>query len=96
MYYLKLEGRKILITIGLSITCKLKSNRRKTTVELGVMFNSESESISTHTMRKELKGLRLNSCVALGKSLISGVNRGKKGFYMLGSIKIELCKKMEE
>ena len=28
------------------------------------MFNSESKSISTHTMRRELKGLGVNGCVA--------------------------------
>ncbi len=42
------------------------------------MFNSESKSISTRTMRRELKGLGLNSCAALRKQLISEANR-KKG-----------------
>lgn len=67
----------------------VRSNRRKTTVELRAMFNSESKSISTRTMRRELKGLGLNSCVALRKPLISEAN-WKKGFNLLGSIKIGL------
>uniref|UniRef100_A0A4W4FZR4 Lysine--tRNA ligase n=1 Tax=Electrophorus electricus TaxID=8005 RepID=A0A4W4FZR4_ELEEL len=56
-----------------------KSDRRKTTVELGDMFNSESKSISTSTMRRELKGLRLNSCVALRKPLVGEANRLDSG-----------------
>uniref|UniRef100_A0A8C9RQZ3 Transposase Tc1-like domain-containing protein n=1 Tax=Scleropages formosus TaxID=113540 RepID=A0A8C9RQZ3_SCLFO len=65
----------------------VKSNRKKRTVELTVMFNSESKSISTHTMQRELKGVGLSSCVALRKPLISEANRGKKGFNFLRSIK---------
>lgn len=56
----------------------VRSNRRKTTVELRAMFNSESKSISTRTMRRELKGLGLNSCVALRKPLISDSNQKKR------------------
>jgi len=56
----------------------VKSNRRKTTVELRAMFNSESKSISTRAVRRELKGLGLNSCVALRKPLISEANRKKR------------------
>ena len=56
----------------------VKSNCRKTTVELRAMFNSESKSISTRTMQRELKGLGLNSCVALRKPLISEANRKKR------------------
>ena len=67
----------------------VKSNRRKTTVELRAMFNSESKSISTWTMWMEHKGLGLNSCVALRKALISEAN-WKKGFNLLGRTKIEL------
>ena len=37
----------------------VKSNRRKTRVDLRAMFNSESRSISTRTMRRELKGTQL-------------------------------------
>ncbi|MEQ2213567.1 hypothetical protein XENOCAPTIV_017087 [Xenoophorus captivus] len=58
-----------------SIKHLVKSNRRKTTVELQAMFNRKSKSISPHTMRRELKGLGLNSCVALRKPLISEDNR---------------------
>ena len=57
------------------------------------MFNSESKSISTLTMWRELKGLGLNSCVALRKPLSSEANRKKKkkkGFSLPGSIKIGL------
>ncbi|KAF7659613.1 hypothetical protein LDENG_00295490 [Lucifuga dentata] len=43
------------------------------------MFNSESKSISTRTMQRELKGLGLNNCVALRKPLISQANQ-KKSF----------------
>ncbi len=68
----------------------VKSNRKKTTVELMDMFNRESKSISTRTMRRELKGLGLNSCIALRKPLIGEANRWKKGFNLLGSIKIGL------
>ena len=42
------------------------------------MFNSESKSISTRTMQRELKGLGLNSCVALRKPLISEANQQKR------------------
>ena len=38
------------------------------------MFDSESKSISTRTMRRKLKGLGLNSCVALRKPIISEAN----------------------
>ena len=40
------------------------------------MFDSESKSICTRTMRRELKGLGLNSCVR--KPLISEANRKKR------------------
>ncbi len=50
----------------------VKSNcKKKTEVKCTAIFNSESKSISTCTMRRKLKGLGLNSCVALRKSLIS-------------------------
>ena len=52
----------------------MRSNSRKTTVELRAMFNSKSKSISTRTMRRELKGLGPNSCIALRKPLISEAN----------------------
>ena len=42
------------------------------------MFNSESKSIYTCAMRREHKGLGLNSCVALRKPLISEANWKKK------------------
>ena len=60
---------------------------KKSTVELTAMLNSECTSISTCTMWRELKGL--NSCVALKKHLSERLIR-KKGFNLLGSIKIEL------
>jgi len=58
----------------------------KTKVELTAVFNSESKN--THTVQRELKGLRLNSCVALRKPVIGEANRGKKGFNLIGSMKI--------
>ena len=67
-----------MMVIGESLKCLSKSNQRKTTVELRAMFNSESKSISTRTMWRELKGLGLNSCVALRKPLISEANRKKR------------------
>ena len=42
------------------------------------MFNSESKIISTCTMRRELRGLGLNSCVVLRKPLISEANQKKR------------------
>ena len=42
------------------------------------MFNGESKSISTLTMWRELKGLGLNSYVALRKPLISEAQRKKR------------------
>ncbi|KAF7641747.1 hypothetical protein LDENG_00273020 [Lucifuga dentata] len=41
-------------------------------------FNSESKSVSTRTVRRELKGLGINSCVALRKPLISEANQKKR------------------
>ena len=49
-------------------------NRKKSSVELTAMFNSESNSISTCTLWTELKGLGLTCCVALRKPLISEAN----------------------
>uniref|UniRef100_A0A7N6AUL7 Ig-like domain-containing protein n=1 Tax=Anabas testudineus TaxID=64144 RepID=A0A7N6AUL7_ANATE len=46
-------------------------------------------SISTCTMQKKLKGLGLNSYVALRKPLVSKANQ-KKGLNLLGSIKFGL------
>ena len=68
-------GKKILNDYDLRSLTRLKSSGRKTTVELGAMFNSESKSISTRTMQRELKGFGLNSCVALRKPLISEANQ---------------------
>ena len=43
--------KKILIDRdGRPLKCLVKSNHRKTTVELRAMLNSESKTISTHTM----------------------------------------------
>ena len=67
----------------------VKSNGRKTTVELRAVFNSDSKSVSTCTMQRELNGLGLNSCVALRKPLIGEANL-KKSFSLLRSIKIGL------
>ena len=55
-------------TLEQSWTLKLlvKSNHKKSIEE---MFNSESQSISTRTVWRELKRLRLNSCVAWRKTL---------------------------
>ena len=91
----RLQGRNVvrikswMMVIGESLKRLAKSNQRKTTGELRGVFNSESKSISTHTMWRELKGLGLNSCVALRKPLISKAKQ-KKGFSLLGSIKIGL------
>ena len=60
-----------------SLKCLVKTNRRKTTAELRAMFNSESKSISTCTVWKELKGLWLSRCVALRKPLITDANQKK-------------------
>ena len=48
-----------------SLICLVKSNFKKAKVELTAVFTGENKSISTCTGRRELKGLRLNSCVAL-------------------------------
>ena len=50
----------------------VKWNGKKLTVELTAMFNGESTNISTSTMRRKLKGLGLNSCVASGTFLWPG------------------------
>ena len=75
--------------VGKNPDCLVKSNGIKTTVELRAMFKSESNIISTRTMRRELKGLGLNSCGALRKPLISEANQ-KKGLNLEGSLKIGL------
>lgn len=56
----------------------VRSNQRKTTVELRAKFRSGRKSVSTRTMRRELTGLRLNSCAALRKPLVSEANRKKR------------------
>ena len=56
----------------------VRSNQRKTTVELRAMFNTESKSISTRTMQRELKGLGLNSCVVIRKPPISQADWKKR------------------
>uniref|UniRef100_A0A3B5RET6 Tc1-like transposase DDE domain-containing protein n=1 Tax=Xiphophorus maculatus TaxID=8083 RepID=A0A3B5RET6_XIPMA len=73
-------GRKKILNDGDRRLLKhlVKSNGRKTTAELRSMFNCESKSISTRTMRRELKGLGLNSCVAVRKPLISKANQKKR------------------
>lgn len=63
--------------------CEL--NCGQTTVELRVMFNSESKTISTRTMWREIKGLGLNSYEALGK-----ISWGGKGSNLLKQIKLGL------
>ena len=50
------------------------------------MFDSESKSISTCAVWGELKGLWLNSGVALRKPFISEANWGKNSFNLLESI----------
>ena len=75
----KCGRKKILIDCDWwSLKRLVKSNHRKTTVELRAMFNSESKSVSTHTMWRELRGLGLSSCVALRKPLSSEANRKKR------------------
>ncbi len=67
-----------LIVIGDHLNFWWNQIIKKQTVEPTAMFNSERKSISTCTMRRELKGLGLNSCVALRRPLISEANREKK------------------
>ena len=57
---------------------------KKSAVEATVLFNSESKTIST----QELTRLELNSCVAIRKPPVKLIR--KKGFNLLGSIKIRL------
>lgn len=54
-----------------------------------ILFQLASKIISTCAMRIDLKGLALNSCVALKETLISDANQ-KKRLRLLGSIKIGL------
>lgn len=49
-----------------------------------------------HMMRRELKGLKLNSCAALRKPLISETNWGKKDFISLWSTNIGLIPIIDE
>lgn len=42
------------------------------------MFNTGSKTISSRTMRRELKDLHLNSCASTRKPLVSKVNRKKR------------------
>ena len=56
----------------------LESDSKKSTAELMAMFNSDSTSISTSTMQRQLKGLRPNSWVAVRKPLISEADWGGK------------------
>lgn len=57
---------------------RLKSNHRKSTVELTAMFNSEGKSILHTLCNENLKRLAMNSCVASRKPLVSEANREKK------------------
>ena len=52
--------------------------KEKSTEELTAMFDSDSKSISTHTMQREFKGLGLNNHVAVRKPLISEANWKKR------------------
>uniref|UniRef100_A0A3B4B4M1 Transposase Tc1-like domain-containing protein n=1 Tax=Periophthalmus magnuspinnatus TaxID=409849 RepID=A0A3B4B4M1_9GOBI len=54
------------------------TDHHQKTLELRAWFNSESKSIFIRTIRRELKGLGLNSCAALRKPLISEPNRKKR------------------
>ena len=55
-----------------------KKRKKKTAVEVTAMSNSESKSFSKCIIWRELRGLGLNSCVALRKPHISEANQ-KKG-----------------
>lgn len=63
----------------MTITGLEKSSQRTTAVELMAMSNSKS--ISTCSMRSKLRGLRLSSCVALRKPLISGNNHRNRRLF---------------
>ena len=55
----------------------VKSIRKKSTLELTAVFNSEIKSISTQTMQRELKGSSLTSCVVSRKTLLTEESREK-------------------
>lgn len=78
-------------TPGLIVSGKhlTKSNRRKTTLKLRVVFNSESKSVTSSKTGRELKGLQLKSCVPVRKLLISEADC-KKGFSLPERVKIGL------
>ena len=56
----------------------VKSNRKRSTLQLTKMFNAGCQTISCRTMRRELKQLGLNSCVATRKPLVSATNKKKR------------------
>lgn len=55
----------------------VKSTRRKSTLELLKMFNTGSKIVSSRTVRRKLKELGLNCCMAARKSLLSAIKRKK-------------------
>lgn len=69
---------------------KILNDHYQKSLKCMVKFNSKNKSISTHTALRELKGLRLNNCVALRWPFVSEANRAKKGFNFIDSIKIRL------
>lgn len=62
----------------------------KRTAELGTLFKSESKRISTYILRRELRGLRLNRCLALREPIIIEVDWKKQDYSLQGTIKIVL------
>lgn len=56
----------------------VKKNRKKSTLQITTMFNAGVKTVSARTMRRELKGLGLNSCTATRKPLVSQMNRRKR------------------
>jgi hypothetical protein len=55
----------------------VKSNRQGSIHQLTRVFNQAAKTISTRTVRRELKGTGMRSCVATRKLLVSAANRNK-------------------
>ncbi|GBL97123.1 hypothetical protein AVEN_144575-1 [Araneus ventricosus] len=72
----------------------LKRNRKTSTLELTAIFNTGHRGISTRPMRRELKGMELNSCRATRKPFVSAINR-KNSPNLLSSIKMGMLSSRE-
>jgi hypothetical protein len=60
-----------------SLKSLVKSNRWSSIHQLTSVFNQGDKTISTHTVRRELKEMGMRSCVATRKPLASAANRKK-------------------